>query len=491
MADQSDDRRHNDPEDESIIPADELYDLDISLDDPEEPVVNDLADLEELDELDDLDELDELDDLDLDDLLEDKVDTQSESEPVEGLPEEETPVEETPVEETPVEEVPAEETPVEETPVEETPVEETPAEETPAEEPTAVEESDPEDALAAVFDRRNRDEERDELDLPASSFDDNEVSDFLDEDLEDLDISLQELDEAPRIIRSPDELDELDEHDNFDDLKREPASGYSAYSSATNSAEPEPNMPDSNAATAAETKKGFSLNMADSISMSMGLVALLIAAVAVWLALDSSGSVTALQSEPKKIEKRISNMEQQQAEAITGLTQQVETLQQQLNDLTQVIASKSTQQWQKGLEQSEVKPATSTTPQTDSAVAQPTSGEVIKAEEVVKPEPVKKAVVKAKPKPVVKKLATYEVDLKAIKGWTVNLQSLSREQSAINEVKYLREKDIKAEYGRFSSKGRTWFRVLVQGFEQEHEAIAYKKFLKGFHNIDAWHHKMP
>ena len=251
-------------------------------------------------------------------------------------------------------------------------------------------------------------------------------------------------------------------------------------------------MPDSNAATAAETKKGFSLNMADSISMSMGLVALLIAAVAVWLALDSSGSVTALQSEPKKIEKRISNMEQQQAEAIAALTGQVETLQQQLDDLTKVIASTNTQKWQRSLEKRDAEPLVAAKPEVAEITTQtvnPVTASAPIAE--AKPAPVKKEIVKAKPKPAAKKLAPYEVDLTKVKGWTVNLQSLSSETSAINEVKYLRGKDIKAEYGKFSSKGRTWFRVLVKGFEKEHQAIGYKKFLKEFHNIDAWHHKMP
>lgn len=442
MADQTDDRRHNDLENESIIPADELYDLDISLDDPEEPHINDLDDLEDLDELEDLDDLKDLDDLDLDDLPGDNA----------------------------VDNTPAEEAPVEEAPVEETPVENA---------PPAQPDVDPEDALAAVFDHRNRVEERDELDLPTSSLDDDELPDFLDEDLEDLDLSLQELDAAPTIIRSPDELDKRD------DFKREPvSSGYSGYNSERKVEEAEPEMPNSKAA---ETKKGFSLNMADSISMSMGLVALLIAAIALWLAMDSSGEVTALQGEPKKIEKRLSDMEQQQTDTITDLTRQIETLQQQLNDLTQVIASKSTQQWQSGLEQKNVKPGTAAAPQGDTATMQPIPETATKAVEIVKPEPIKTVV--AKPK--IKALAPYEVDLNAIKGWTVNLQSLSSEKSAVSEVKYLREKDIKAEFGRFSSKGRTWFRVLVQGFEKEHQAIAYKKFLKDFHNIDAWHHKMP
>ena len=455
MADQIDDRRHNDPGNESIIPADELYDLNISLDDPEEPQINDLADLE------DLDELDELDDLDLDDLLDDAV--------------EETPADETSADETPADETPADVTPADEAPVGK-----------PRVETDAAEVTDPEDALAAVFDRRNRDDERDELDLPASSFDDGDLSDFLDEDLEDLDLSLQELDAAPTIIRSP---DELDKRDDFDDFKREPVSSdYGAYSSATKADEAEPEMSNSKAA---ETKKGFSLNMADSISMSMGLVALLIAAVALWLAMDSSGEVTALQDEPKKIEKRLSSMEQQQADTITGLTRQVETLQQQLNDLTQVIASKSTLQWQSGLEQRGVKPGTAAAPEAGTAALHTMPETTAPQPEVQVPAPVKKAVVEARPKPAVKKLAEYEVDLKAIKGWTVNLQSLSSEKSAVSEVKYLREKDIKAEYGSVSSKGQTWFRVLVQGFEKEHQAIAYKKFLKDFHNIDAWHHKMP
>jgi len=207
---------------------------------------------------------------------------------------------------------------------------------------------------------------------------------------------------------------------------------------------------------------------------------------AVWLALDSSGQVTALQTEPKKIEKRISGMEQQQAEAIAGLTRQVETLQQQLNDLTKVIASKSTQQWQSSLEKSDTQPlAAAITPETEKSAVQ--SGPIPET----KPEPVKKAEVIAKPKPAPKKLVPYEIDLTTVKGWTVNLQSLSSETSAINEVKHLRGKDIKAKYGKFSSKGRTWFRVLVKGFEKEHQAIGYKKFLKEFHNIDAWHHQMP
>jgi len=73
----------------------------------------------------------------------------------------------------------------------------------------------------------------------------------------------------------------------------------------------------------------------------------------------------------------------------------------------------------------------------------------------------------------------------------VNLQSLETEKAAIAEVRRLRAKDIKAEFVRFPSKGRIWYRVRVSGFKQEHQAIAYKKFLSEFHNIKSWHHKLP
>ena len=353
---------------------------------------------------------------------------------------------------------------------------------------TDTQEEDTEDALAALFDRPGRGDEPDEPAPPTSASDD-ELADFLDDDLEELDISLDELedldsqDDSYQIVRSPDELNRFDEQPDsiYADSDAEmPDAAASNAPPAPEMKQPESAMPTSTPTPAEVPKKsGFSMNMADSITMSMGLVALLIAAAAVWLALDSSGEVTALQSEPKKIEMRISKLEKQQAETIRELEQKFETLQQQFGDLTKVVASKSSQQWQNRESEHNV--------EANAVVAQTETIDALKT--VAQPAAVKKPVVKAKP--VIKKDPPLEVPLNSKKGWMVNLQSLESEKAATAEVRRLRAKDIRAEFVRFPSKGRIWYRVRVSGFKQEHEAIAYKKFLKEFHSIEAWHHKLP
>ncbi|MDQ6993809.1 MAG: SPOR domain-containing protein [Mariprofundus sp.] len=233
-----------------------------------------------------------------------------------------------------------------------------------------------------------------------------------------------------------------------------------------------------------------SFKMPDNMIMSLVLVAALVASLVIWLALDSSSKVTALQSQPEKINQRIANIEGKQTQTIESLNKQVATLQQQLNELTKRVSNKNTAQWQSTLS----KPA----PQAAQPPKTPHSTATVKKKPPTAKRPAAK---KPKPKPIskaathktvsTKARSAFEVPQDSKQGWMVNILSLASEKSAINEVMRLREKGINAEFVRFPSKNKVWFRIRVSGFETKKQAIAYQRFLKKTYHIDAWKHKSP
>ncbi|PJA33324.1 MAG: hypothetical protein CO187_01815, partial [Zetaproteobacteria bacterium CG_4_9_14_3_um_filter_53_7] len=336
------------------------------------------------------------------------------------------------------------------------------------------------------------------------------------------------------------------------------------------------------------------------------LVAVLVAAVAVWLGLDASHQADMLKTEPQKIQQQIQQLEEQLQQQNMAMEQQVETLQLQLNDLTKVVANKARENWQASNENSTAAPsgAAEVVPQSEtlavpvqaaskrmagpdtaadaghgwfvnllsveaqnaavaeigqlrakesealrlqvvtlkqqideltSVIANNAAGErqkpddtavlSVKGEVSTMPEAVQpassgpdtgtetttpsdskepsadksaidqqKSVTARQAAPVKvaanKFRSPYEVAPNSAKGWAVNLTSYDTEQAADAEVRRLRAKDVRAEFVRVIIKGTVWFRVRISGFANEHEAVAYEKYVSEFHAIDAWHHKL-
>jgi len=308
-----------------------------------------------------------------------------------------------------------------------------------------------------------------------------------------LDLPLDEIEEKPRTPEKDTAALEKD-IESLLDSNREPESSTSTNHNMTSQKEadvsPTPAHQNSNPsaenkqAAATDTKKkfGIDLNMANSITMSLGLIAVLIAALAVWFGLDASQQAD---KGPEKLQLQIKQMEEQQQQQTTALEQQVETLQQQLNDLTKVVANKATENWQASNDG-----VTGLNNRIAGSTEKP----------IAQDGPVKIKVITPKQKPVVlnkatatktttKPKAAFEVDPASIKGWVVVLSSMESQQAAIAEARRLRAKDIKAEFARVLLKGKIWFRVRISGFDNEREAVAYQKYLSEFHAISSWHHK--
>jgi len=233
-------------------------------------------------------------------------------------------------------------------------------------------------------------------------------------------------------------------------------------------------------------RPALNLDLANSITMSLGLIAVLVAALAVWFGLDASQQAENLKSGPQKLQQQINHMEEQHKLQSNELKQQVETLQQQLNNLTKVVANTATESWQASNIDSNttpqrISPATPSQPATSAPASTRSTPAQQKSVRQKSPSTAKAAS---------QKLAAFEVAAGSGKGWFVNLLSLESRNAAVIEVRRLRTKGIKAEFVRIPSDGKIWFRVRISGFENERKALAYKKFLHEFHSINSWHHKL-
>jgi len=84
-------------------------------------------------------------------------------------------------------------------------------------------------------------------------------------------------------------------------------------------------------------------------------------------------------------------------------------------------------------------------------------------------------------------LSMYEVAPGTVKGWVVNIYSVTSRHTAEKRIRQLKSKNIDAKYVRVQIKGKTWYRVRASGFKDKHAAATFKKFLQEYHDIDAWY----
>ena len=175
------------------------------------------------------------------------------------------------------------------------------------------------------------------------------------------------------------------------------------------------------AETVARTSKkaGFNLNLAHSIPMTLGLVAVLIAAVAVWLGLDASRQTDLLKAEPQKMQRQLQQIEDQLQQQNMAMAQQVEVLQLQLNDLTKVVANKATENWQTSTAASNTTPSDNANTPLQPVTTENTT-------------PVQSAS---------KQITTADSRVDAGQAWFVNLLSVEAQDAAVAEVNRLRARE--------------------------------------------------
>ncbi|GAV19318.1 sporulation related domain protein [Mariprofundus micogutta] len=265
---------------------------------------------------------------------------------------------------------------------------------------------------------------------------------------------------------------------------------------ANNVQQKEPNIPNkpqpAEAKGGTANKFGLDLNLANSITMSLGLIAVLVAALAVWFGLDASQQTEQLKAGPLKLQKQISQMQEQ-----------MDVMQQQIDGLIKVVANKTTENWQKSDTVEAAPLAAKPAPRNPVQSARPiplenagaahapgkVSADISTSPSAKAVSPQQKNVPVRKAAPAKAKLSSpFEVAAGSVKGWSVNIVSMRSVPAAEAEVRRLRAKDIKAEFVRVRAKGKNWYRVRISGFESEREAVSYKKFLNEIHAIDSWHY---
>jgi len=263
---------------------------------------------------------------------------------------------------------------------------------------------------------------------------------------------------------------------------------------------------------AEKSKAKSSFGMANSFMVTLGLIAILIASLAGWLGLDASQQQSNLALVSSNLQQQIKLLEQQQEQQNLLLTQHIETLEKRLNTLTQVIANKTTEKWRASLQQKPAvhaekpapasiqtalpKPILKPAPKPKQPVIQADvkKKDTIKKKTITPSTPAKSAgmpvaAVKSVAKPLAApaQLSMYEVAPGTVKGWVVNIYSAGSKSTAKRRIRQLKSKNIDAQFVRVQVKGKTWYRVRSSGFKDKRSAISFKKFLKEYHGIDAWH----
>jgi len=373
--------------------------------------------------------------------------------------------------------------------------------------------------------------------------------DILDsEDLFDLDMPIDEPGEedtdassAESLEKELEQLLERDEQDN-DPAPEQPAGSYTPPMDSADSLEtaappepetgfsapePTPAPPEPEAGSTAretdattpekpqESKKG-GLNLANSLMFTLGLVAILVASLAAWLGLDASGNITEMDKKQTSLLQQIKTLRQQQKQHDRALNSQLETMQQQIDTLTKVLASKTTEQWRAAVEQQAVaqktphstdrhaaasadvipkqptKPTHKQVAATASSANKPSSATLpgplpsaAKSTRTARPAPVKQALPSQQP------MGEHEVAPGSVKGWVVNIYSVESRDTAERKIRQLEAKQIHAHFVRVPIKGKVWYRIRVSGFKNERAAMVFKKFLREYHGIEGtWYQKL-
>jgi len=351
-----------------------------------------------------------------------------------------------------------------------------------------------------------------DLDMPIDEPGEDEPADASTESLEKELEQLLERDE-PDSFQAPEQLADTDtpqidsaSPETTMPLLPEPASIPPA-------AAPSAPAPDSAAPEASQDNKKGRPGLANSLMLTMGLVAILVASLAAWLGLDASGKITNLEKMHPLIQQHIKALEQQQKQQNRALNSQIETMQQQIDTLTKVVANKATEQWRAALEKeipAQKKPRSNAqhatvSPDVASKQAAKQSLHPVAANIAEKPlaKPVlSTAITPAKtvhtPRPTPTKvaavspaLARHEVAPGSVKGWVVNIYSVESQDTAERQIRQLEGKEIHAEYVRVPVKGKVWYRIRVSGFKNKRAAMVFKKFLKEYHGIEGtWYQKL-
>jgi len=248
--------------------------------------------------------------------------------------------------------------------------------------------------------------------------------------------------------------------------------------------------------------------IAGSVMLTLGLIAILIITLAGWLGLDASQQKAQLASVSSNLQQQIQLLEQQQKQQKMLLIQHIETLEKRVNTLTQVIANKTAEQWRTAQQHTPAEPKKTAATETAglhskqtvvSATPKPavkpatTTHTAAKAKQQAITPASKKIKTTAEIKPVTHaattttQLSMYEVAPGTVKGWVVNIYSVTSRSTAEKRIRQLKAKDINARYVRVQIKGKTWYRVRASGFKDKHAAATFKQFLKDYQGIDAWY----
>jgi len=263
-----------------------------------------------------------------------------------------------------------------------------------------------------------------------------------------------------------------------------------------------------------KTKPKPRFGIANSVMITLGLIAILIVVLAGWLGLDISQQKSDIASLSTRLQQQTTLLEQQQKQQNSLLTKHIDILEKRLNTLTQVIANKTTEQWRASLQQPLTQPEkTAPVPlkknkmqaaQATKSNASATPESALKADKKVarnnapkKKKPVvtpataikTPAIVKsvAKHSTAVTPLSMYEVAPGTVKGWVVNIYSVTSKSAAERRIRQLKNKNIDATYVRVQIKGKIWYRVRSTSFKDKRAASIFKKFLKEYQGIDAWY----
>ncbi len=280
---------------------------------------------------------------------------------------------------------------------------------------------------------------------------------------------------------APTPADELD-NDLLDELPEPPdfSPAPQAQMPMEPSVVPEPSpKPSSQQPAAPETTKKESkalkskINLAGSLGISVGLIALLVAGGAAWMAMGAKQQALENAAAPQKMALEIKEIRQQMKQNHQEAKRSIKKVQAQLDALSKVVASRSSDQWRATANDRNEAPkqhatALATTPQQPAKQAvKPAAVKINK--QVITPAKAKKqtpTVVRKAARHVQSQHPTHSAD----KGWAVNILSVSRRKDARQELAYLKQHGIDAEAVQIRVHGKRWFRLRKTGYADKHAA---------------------
>ena len=212
-------------------------------------------------------------------------------------------------------------------------------------------------------------------------------------------------------------------------------------------------------ATTPTEQNGAKSSMANSIMLTLGLIATLIASGAMWFAFSAKQQASANAVAPQQMQQQINQLKQQLQQSEHDTQQNIEAIEKQLDELTKVVANNTSDQWRQSLSDKRGMRVVQQPHKPIATVKQ----SIQKTQQTHK----KRGVSSSSP---LHTQATNKTPDHHASGWVVNILSVETAKDAAQEIDYLKQHGIRAESVAVRVHGKKWLRIRATGFADRRAA---------------------